>query len=291
MTSVSTVYPPKRAYDLGMLEARKGNKKEAKALFEQAAEHGHTESYYMLATYSESEKMAAELFYLAAKDGHAESQLEFGLCLFFGTGIEQDKAEAAMWIKKAARKKLPRAMTALATMDPVWSNVDPEDYDNLIEEAADLDDAKALYRRFLKYTEPHKTIQDWIDNGIQNGKWRDGNTDWIRPLVLSACHGRVAAIDVFMEHSDLGKIAHPSHFIHSYPRFVQLAIQRKNDFHLVLHYFTRVFGISAKAKIMPMPMETRRSMCLINWDCRNAFFCKLRLIYIVADTRSYMNSF
>lgn len=96
--------------------------KEARAILQKLANAGYPFAQYYLADgYAsglfskgkEDYNSAFPLFVLAAKHGHAESGYRTGLCYEFGWGCRKDPAKAVQFLRTAASKRHPGAMTRL----------------------------------------------------------------------------------------------------------------------------------------------------------------------------------
>ena len=71
------------------------------------------------------EKTAQHLA-LAAEQGNAEAQFDLGNCYCKGEGVEQDKAEAVKWYRKAAEQDFDLAITALERLEENESRAVPD---------------------------------------------------------------------------------------------------------------------------------------------------------------------
>ncbi|KAI1341635.1 HCP-like protein [Xylariaceae sp. FL0016] len=96
--------------------------REAKSILTRLANGGYPFAQYYLADgYAsglfnkgkEDYNAAFPLFVLAAKHGHAESGYRAGLCYEFGWGCRKDPAKAVQYLRTAASKNHPGAMTRL----------------------------------------------------------------------------------------------------------------------------------------------------------------------------------
>lgn len=96
--------------------------REAKSILTRLASAGYPFAQYYLADgYAsglfnkgkEDYHAAFPLFILAAKHGHAESAYRAGLCYEFGWGCRKDPAKAVQYLRTAASKNHPGAMTRL----------------------------------------------------------------------------------------------------------------------------------------------------------------------------------
>ncbi|KAJ2997808.1 hypothetical protein NUW58_g536 [Xylaria curta] len=96
--------------------------REAKSILTRLANGGYPFAQYYLADgYAsglfnkgkEDHHAAFPLFVLAAKHGHAESAYRAGLCYEFGWGCRKDPAKAVQFLRTAASKNHPGAMTRL----------------------------------------------------------------------------------------------------------------------------------------------------------------------------------
>lgn len=96
--------------------------KEARQILQKLASAGYPFAQYYLADgYAsglfskgkEDYNSAFPLFVLAAKHGHAESGYRTGLCYEFGWGCRKDPAKAVQFLRTAAAKRHPGAMTRL----------------------------------------------------------------------------------------------------------------------------------------------------------------------------------
>ncbi len=96
--------------------------REAKSILTKLASAGYPFAQYYLADgYAsglfnkgkEDYNAAFPLFILAAKHGHAESAYRAGLCYEFGWGCRKDPAKAVQYLRTAASKNHPGAMTRL----------------------------------------------------------------------------------------------------------------------------------------------------------------------------------
>ncbi|KAK4130444.1 HCP-like protein [Trichocladium antarcticum] len=96
--------------------------REARAILQKLANNGYPFAQYYLADgYAsglfnkgkEDYNSAFPLFVLAAKHGHAESAYRTALCYEFGWGCRKDPAKAVQFLRTAASKRHPGAMTRL----------------------------------------------------------------------------------------------------------------------------------------------------------------------------------
>ncbi|KAG6036959.1 hypothetical protein E4U41_005373 [Claviceps citrina] len=96
--------------------------REARQILQRLANGGYPFAQYYLADgYAsglfskgkEDYNSAFPLFVLAAKHGHAESAYRTGLCYEFGWGCRKDPAKAVQFLRTAASKRHPGAMTRL----------------------------------------------------------------------------------------------------------------------------------------------------------------------------------
>ncbi|OTB06660.1 hypothetical protein M426DRAFT_72152 [Hypoxylon sp. CI-4A] len=96
--------------------------REAKSILTRLANGGYPFAQYYLADGfasglfnkgKEDYNSAFPLFVLAAKHGHAESGYRAGLCYEFGWGCRKDPAKAVQFLRSAASKNHPGAMTRL----------------------------------------------------------------------------------------------------------------------------------------------------------------------------------
>lgn len=96
--------------------------REARAILQKLANAGYPFAQYYLADgYAsglfskgkEDYNSAFPLFVLAAKHGHAESAYRTGLCYEFAWGCRKDPAKAVQFLRTAASKRHPGAMTRL----------------------------------------------------------------------------------------------------------------------------------------------------------------------------------
>ncbi|KAI1804086.1 HCP-like protein [Daldinia bambusicola] len=96
--------------------------REAKSILTRLANGGYPFAQYYLADGfasglfnkgKEDYNAAFPLFVLAAKHGHAESAYRAGLCYEFGWGCRKDPAKAVQYLRTAASKNHPGAMTRL----------------------------------------------------------------------------------------------------------------------------------------------------------------------------------
>lgn len=96
--------------------------REAKSILTRLANNGYPFAQYYLADgYAsglfnkgkEDYNAAFPLFVLAAKHGHAESAFRAGLCYEFGWGCRKDPAKAVQFLRTAASRSHPGAMTRL----------------------------------------------------------------------------------------------------------------------------------------------------------------------------------
>ncbi|KAI0164864.1 HCP-like protein [Xylariaceae sp. FL1272] len=121
---------PSRAKANSKNDARKGKAessptelvREAKSILTRLANGGYPFAQYYLADGfasglfnkgKEDYNAAFPLFVLAAKHGHAESAFRAGLCYEFGWGCRKDPAKAVQYLRTAASKNHPGAMTRL----------------------------------------------------------------------------------------------------------------------------------------------------------------------------------
>ncbi|KAK0703793.1 hypothetical protein B0T26DRAFT_659097 [Lasiosphaeria miniovina] len=96
--------------------------REARAILQKLSNNGYPFAQYYLADgYAsglfskgkEDYNSAFPLFVLAAKHGHAESAYRTGLCYEFGWGCRKDPTKAVQFLRTAASKRHPGAMTRL----------------------------------------------------------------------------------------------------------------------------------------------------------------------------------
>ncbi|KAL1880190.1 hypothetical protein VTK73DRAFT_6221 [Phialemonium thermophilum] len=96
--------------------------REARAILQKLSNNGYPFAQYYLADgYAsglfskgkEDYNSAFPLFVLAAKHGHAESAYRAALCYEFGWGCRKDPAKAVLFLRTAASKRHPGAMTRL----------------------------------------------------------------------------------------------------------------------------------------------------------------------------------
>lgn len=96
--------------------------REAKSILTKLANNGYPFAQYYLADGfasglftkgREDYNSAFPLFVIAAKHGHAESAYRAGLCYEFGWGCRKDPAKAVQYLRTAASKSHPGAMTRL----------------------------------------------------------------------------------------------------------------------------------------------------------------------------------
>ena len=91
------------------------------SLYQQAAQQGDAESQYQLGGIFEPEFpsnqeawcKAIDLYQSAASQHHAKAQLKLGDCFFSGSGVSEDKAEAARFWRKAAEQGEKQAQLKL----------------------------------------------------------------------------------------------------------------------------------------------------------------------------------
>ena len=108
---------PEAAYELGLIylsgQGRKKDDAKAVRLFRSAAEKGHPESQYGLGTLMiEGTKWIGK----AAQAGLPAAQVEYGIRVFNGKGVEKDEETAAAWFAKAAQAGNPVAQNRLARL-------------------------------------------------------------------------------------------------------------------------------------------------------------------------------
>ncbi|KAJ9157251.1 Tetratricopeptide-like helical [Pleurostoma richardsiae] len=119
---------PMRDHDSPYVEATTASPhelvREARAILQKLANAGYPFAQYYLADgYAsglfnkgkEDYNSAFPLFVLAAKHGHAESAYRTALCYEFGWGCRKDPAKAVQFLRTAASKRHPGAMTRLGT--------------------------------------------------------------------------------------------------------------------------------------------------------------------------------
>ncbi|KAK3394811.1 hypothetical protein B0H63DRAFT_517897 [Podospora didyma] len=96
--------------------------REARAILQKLSNNGYPFAQYYLADGfasglfskgKEDYNSAFPLFVLAAKHGHAESAYRTGLCYEFGWGCRRDPTKAVQFLRTAASKRHPGAMTRL----------------------------------------------------------------------------------------------------------------------------------------------------------------------------------
>lgn len=117
---------PKASRDMNEAEAiaSSGQEliREARAILQKLSNNGYPFAQYYLADgYAsglfnkgkEDYNSAFPLFVLAAKHGHAESAYRTALCYEFGWGCRKDPAKAVQFLRTAASKRHPGAMTRL----------------------------------------------------------------------------------------------------------------------------------------------------------------------------------
>ncbi|KAK5987613.1 Chitin synthase regulator 2 [Cladobotryum mycophilum] len=117
---------PVRDLDSPIVEAKVANPhdlvREARGILQKLAGGGYPFAQYYLADGfasglfnkgKEDYNSAFPLFVLAAKHGHAESAYRTALCYEFGWGCRKDPAKAVQFLRTAASKRHPGAMTRL----------------------------------------------------------------------------------------------------------------------------------------------------------------------------------
>ena len=62
----------------------------------------------------EDKAEAVKWFRKAAEQGHSDAQNSLGYCYYNGEGVEEDKAEAVQWFRKAAEQGHHAATLQLA---------------------------------------------------------------------------------------------------------------------------------------------------------------------------------
>ena len=159
---------PQALYDLAMLhdEGLKSlvwpDHKYLIELLIRASELKHSPSQYILGTafehgkYSVQKEAAKSIYYysLAASNGHIEAMFELGGWYLVGTSdpathfeLAQSDVEAYKWVRRAAERKLPRAMFAMGYF--CENNIGLgklEDADQWYRMAAEAGDSKAIER-------------------------------------------------------------------------------------------------------------------------------------------------
>jgi TPR repeat protein len=118
--------PPTRGADSPFMEASAGSPhelaREARHILQRLSSAGYPFAQYYLADgYAsglfskgkEDYNSAFPMFVLAAKHGHAESAYRTALCYEFGWGCRKDPAKAVQFLRSAASKRHPGAMTRL----------------------------------------------------------------------------------------------------------------------------------------------------------------------------------
>ncbi|KAG5979849.1 hypothetical protein E4U55_004701 [Claviceps digitariae] len=125
-TKRKTPPPPLRDLESPIVEANVSSPydlvREARQILQRLANGGYPFAQYYLADgYAsglfskgkEDYSSAFPLFVLAAKHGHAESAYRTALCYEFGWGCRKDPAKAVQFLRSAASKRHPGAMTRL----------------------------------------------------------------------------------------------------------------------------------------------------------------------------------
>lgn len=101
--------------DAGLVYWERGNKHEAIALYEKAAELGDPTGQCNLGiSYLQAQppnlKLGVKWLYRASLAGHVRAQYQLGLCFHQGRGADSSMQQAALWYLKAAEAGYVRAM-------------------------------------------------------------------------------------------------------------------------------------------------------------------------------------
>jgi TPR repeat protein len=117
----------------------------------------------------------------------ADEQFELGRKYFRGQGVQEDYAQAALWLRKAADQGHAVAQQAVGTLFEKGQGVE-QDYaqaDYWYRKAASQNDALAQYCLGLLYTHDHGVGADYsqaaawyrraAEQGNQNAQWQLGN--------------------------------------------------------------------------------------------------------------------
>jgi len=109
---------PLAAFNSGVRAERRGAVDEAKLHYGHATSKGHPKALHNLAVLTEKTdpEAAVALFRQAAKKGMVEAQYALGMHLKDGRGVEQNAAQAAVHLRRAANKGHSKAHVAMATL-------------------------------------------------------------------------------------------------------------------------------------------------------------------------------
>jgi uncharacterized protein len=108
-------------HNLGMLEFKQGNYKQALPYFEKGESLNHPESINILGVYysegivfEQDHKKALEYFRQAAKYDDASAQFNIGQAYYYGEGVEKDYKKAFTWYVKSSNQDYSLATIQLA---------------------------------------------------------------------------------------------------------------------------------------------------------------------------------
>lgn len=157
----SSLASPEDDYKRGELASRSGDVVEAMAALKRAADQGHTPAQVLLGDIldrAEFDEEAMVYYRKAAEQGDPGGEFGVGSMYLSGEGVKKDPEQAFMWITRAAEKKFPRAIMALAGAYLSAENksdaasLDPARAGEWLRKAAEIDYApavEALARAYL----------------------------------------------------------------------------------------------------------------------------------------------
>lgn len=138
----------------------------ARDLLRQAAQHGDAEAAFQMGELERARNtmdMATQWYRQAAAVGHPKAALALALMFKNGTGVAQDKAQAARWLQVAAHAGNAHAMFLLSNAYAEGDGIaaDQKKARELLERAADLEYPAAIQQLALvKQTGDGLTAKD-----------------------------------------------------------------------------------------------------------------------------------
>lgn len=110
-------------FDKARTANKNENYEEAITFYTKAAEQGHADAQFSLASFyysgkggNQNSELAVKWYTKAAEQGHADAQLHLGNIYSYGKTVAQNDELAVKWYKKAAEQGLARAQGALGNM-------------------------------------------------------------------------------------------------------------------------------------------------------------------------------
>lgn len=140
-------------HNLGVLEFKQGNYKQALPYFEKGESLNHPESINILGVYysegivfEQDYKKALEYFRQAVKYDDASAQFNIGQAYYYGDGVEKDYKEAFTWYIKSSNQGYSLATIQLAQIyfHGLGLPKDKAKAIEIIKPLAELGDAKAI---------------------------------------------------------------------------------------------------------------------------------------------------